>query len=37
MAGSRGATVARWLERPGALDEVVHELDAQGERRAGPG
>ena len=37
VAGQRGAAIARWLERPGALDEVVQALDARGERRAGPG
>ena len=37
VAGQRGAAIARWLEGPGALDEVVQALDARGERRAGPG
>jgi hypothetical protein len=37
VAGPRGGAIARWLEDPGALDDVVRELDAQGERRAGPG
>jgi hypothetical protein len=37
VAGRRGEAVARWLEGGDALDEVVQALDAQGERRAGPG
>ncbi|HEX7171787.1 MAG TPA: hypothetical protein VF365_04155 [Candidatus Limnocylindria bacterium] len=37
IAGDRAAPVVRWLERPSALDELVDALDAQGERRAGPG
>ena len=37
IAGERGASIARWLERPGLLDEVVAALDERGERRAGPG
>ena len=37
IGGERGASIARWLERPGLLDEVIAALDERGERRAGPG
>lgn len=37
IAGDRAASVARWLEDPDALDQLVEALDATGERRAGPG
>lgn len=37
VAGRRGAAIARWLEAPGALDDVVQALETTGERRAGPG
>jgi hypothetical protein len=37
VAGERAASMVRWLEEPGALDQLVDALDAPGERRAGPG
>jgi hypothetical protein len=37
VAGERAASMVRWLEDPGALDQLVDALDASGERRAGPG
>lgn len=37
VAGDRAASMVRWLEDPGALDQLVDALDASGERRAGPG
>jgi hypothetical protein len=37
VGGQRGATIARWLEGPNPLDDVVQALDSRGERRAGPG
>jgi hypothetical protein len=37
VAGERGATIARWLDGPDALGDVVQALDTGGERRAGPG
>ena len=37
IVGDRGGSFARWLERPGMLDEVIAALDERGERRAGPG
>ncbi len=37
IGGARGDALARWIEGPDALDDVVEALDARGERRAGPG
>jgi hypothetical protein len=37
VAGDRAAPLARWLEDPDALDQLVDALDAPGERRAEPG
>lgn len=37
VAGSRGASLAGWLEQPDALDDLVRALDEREERRAGPG